>query len=303
MALALALFGCGGHTRGNAPGSGAEGTEPETNEPETNVPATPEPDPDPEPEPSPLVKVSMSDSSACTLRSDGRVACFDLNHGFDSASAPVSGTFRDIAGDASKGAALREDGSVVTWGDAVPQFPKGRLEHIAFDELSACGIRDDHAIVCDGTAVQQLALLMGNYQQLLVAGDGGVCGLTTDGTLNCHGISASANLPPLREVSVDPVGMMGGCGIDLTGHLHCWDYYCPIPGTFSHVSLSYFDACAITTEGQLQCWNYRLTRDDCNSPPSAIELPTPPTGTFSQLASGIIKTCAIEARGENVRCW
>jgi hypothetical protein len=306
MVLALALFGCGGHTRANPSGSDTAPTDLELTDPEPTEPELADPELI-EPERAALIKVSVSDSSACTLSKDGSIACFELQQGFESARAPVSGKFRDIAGDASAGAALREDGSVATWGDTVPQFPKARFEHIAFDSLSACGIKDDHTIVCNGTAEPQVAALMGNFQQLVVAGGGGVCGVTTEGGVECYAPWENSPLqvllPPLREIAVDPTGSMGGCGIDLAGALHCWGYYCPIPGTFSHVSLSYFNACATTSNGELQCWNYRLGREDCTSTPSAIKLPDPPKGTFTALASGLTKTCAIEAAGDGVRCW
>lgn len=107
VVLALALLGCGGHTRGNAPGGAPTTPDPEPTEPEVMdaVDGT-------------LIKVSLSDQSACTLSRDGRVACFELAQGFESASSPVAGKFCDIAGSASVGAALRDDGSVATWGDA-----------------------------------------------------------------------------------------------------------------------------------------------------------------------------------------
>jgi hypothetical protein len=304
MALALALFGCGGHSRSNGPGGAPDATDTtDTTEPDVV-----------EPQGARLLEVSVTESSACTLDSDGGVACFGLDQGFESAQAPVAGKFRDLAGDASAnsgtGAALRDDGSVATWGAPVPRFPDVRFEQIAFDHARACGIRaSDHSIVCGTTATQGDELVPGEYQQLLVAGSGGVCGLTTTGRLRCDNTATWAvvpplnNLPPLREVAVDPTGSMGGCGIALDGALQCWGYYCPIPGTFSHVSLSYFDACALTTEGQIKCWNYRLALGDCSSEPSAVKLSEPPSGQFSQLASALTKKCAIEADGKNVRCW
>lgn len=256
-----------------------------------------------------LVKVSLSDSSACALRRDGAVVCFDLEEGLENASPPVAGKFRDVAGDGSVGAALGTDGAVVTWDVMGPTFPSGTFEQIAFDRESACGIRPDHSIACAGTAKLATRSLPGNYQQLIVAGEGGFCGLTTDGVLRCETTPAWEiqppvnDLPPLTEVAVDPSGTMGGCGIDYGGALHCWGYYCPISGTFSHVALSYFGACALTTLGQLQCWNYRLARDDCDAAPAAIKLSEPPTGSFTALASSLLKTCAIEAGSQNVHCW
>lgn len=294
--LAIVLLGCGGHTRGNAPGGAPTATEPEPTAPEVT-----------DAEDGTLIKVSLSDQSACALSRDGQVTCFDIARGFESASSPVAGKFRDVAGSASAGAALRDDGSVATWGDAPPRFLEGPFKHIAFDLESACGIKIDGSIACSGTS--EATFLAGNFQQLQVAGNGGVCGLTTDGALQCKTtptwrVEPPANsLPPLREFSVDPTGEMGGCGIDLAGALHCWGYYCSIPGVFAHVALSYFGACATTINGKLQCWNFRLALNDCTSNYSAINLPEPPTGTFTTLASWLLKSCAIEASGDGVQCW
>jgi hypothetical protein len=158
-------------------------------------------------------------------------------------------------------------------------------------------------------AKQAQRSLPGDYQQLIVAGEGGVCGLTTDGVLRCQTTPAweieppVSDLPPLTEVAIDPTGTVGGCGIDYSGQLHCWGYYCPLPGTFSHVALSYFGACALTSQGELQCWNYRLALNDCTASPSAIKLSDPPTGTFTALASSLVKTCAIATGGQTVSCW
>jgi hypothetical protein len=53
-------------------------------------------------------------------------------------------------------------------------------------------------------------------------------------------------------------------------------------------------------------WSF--TRDilllyDCASQSSNFNLSPPPTGTFTTLASWLIKSCAIEASGDSVRCW
>lgn len=295
--LGLGLLGCGGQARRSAPGDEPEAAGPEATEPEAT-----------EPEDGRLIKVSLSDQSACTLSRDGRVACFKFPDGFETASAPAAGKFRDVAGSAGRGAALRDDGSVVTWGDEPPRFPQGPLEHIALDPFNACGIRTDGSIACSGQAEPPVDSLAGNFQQLQVAGNGGVCAVTTDGALRCQTTPAwhvqpPTDLPPLREVSVDPTGEMGGCALDLAGQLHCWGYYCPIPGTFSHVALSYVRACATTINGEVQCWSYRLALDDCTSASSELNLPAPPTGTFTTLASWLLKSCAVEASGDNVQCW
>lgn len=289
------VLGCGGHTRGRSEGSGPDVTEPDVTEPVN----------------SPIIKVSLDDGSACTLRSDGRVACFEIARGFDSASVPVAlhigDSAVDIAGNAEAGAALRQDGSVVTWGERAPNFPPGPFTRIACDTATACGIRPDGTIACSGRDDQIISEIPGDYQQVLLAG-GAACGLTTAGELICQpnrnpDVPVAGDLPTLREVSIDPTASMGGCGIDLAGALHCWGYYCPVPGAFAHVAVGYFGACATTIKGELQCWNYRLTAGDCTANPSAIKHPPPPTGTFKQLAASLIKTCAIEASGDNVQCW
>lgn len=295
--LVFAALGCGGHTRSRGEDPTPDATEPNVTEPEH----------------SPIVKVSLDDQSACTLRRDGRVACFELAKGFDSASVPVAfhsgDSAVDIAGNAEAGASLRQDGSVVSWGERAPNFPAGPFKQIACDTATACGIRPNGTIACGRRGEQIVSEIPGDYQQVLLAG-GAACGLTSTGELNCQpdrhpdASPVPSDLPLLREVSIDPSGSMGGCGIDPAGKLHCWGYYCPIAGTFSHVAVGYFGACATTINGELQCWNYRITPNDCTAPtPSAIQLPAPPSGTFTQLAAWLLKTCAIEASGDGVQCW
>jgi hypothetical protein len=110
----------------------------------------------------------------------------------------------------------------VCWGNDVPT-PPGDAKYAAIEAGSAttCGIvKDSQALECWGNLATTVPVL--RFDDLSVA-LGKACGITTDGIIDCVGLTANDPLsPPTGTFKQLSIVRAGGCAIRSDQHVQCW---------------------------------------------------------------------------------
>ena len=123
---------------------------------------------------------------------------------------------------------LREDGSVVCWGDdeygqATP--PQGTFTSVSAGSYHTCGVREDGSVACWGIDNYGRATPPQGTFTSVSAGAGHSCGVREDGSVACWGNNrngqATAPSGPFSSVSA---GEVHACGIREDGSIACWGF-------------------------------------------------------------------------------
>lgn len=220
---------------------------------------------------------------------------------------------RRLAVGTQQGCVIRQNGSLLCWGEPVPSLPSlevvpaGSFPHLSVELVTACAVSDRYEIVCWGdTEANSQPAPVGTFVMV----DVGVrvsCGLLPDGSAFCWGQDAAAvQLPNETYLSVG-AGRGFACGLTNQYALHCSSGIDapPSDGPFLALSVSEGHACALRADRTLACWGLGGPDDPTdgsdelgNSWGQAI----PPTGEFARVAVGTVHSCALREDGEAV-CW
>jgi Putative Ig domain/Regulator of chromosome condensation (RCC1) repeat len=191
----------------------------------------------------------------------------------------------------------------------------GAPKFVSVGGSHTCAIRDDGTLVCwgDDSAGQLDGVPSGTFQSVS-AGGSHTCAIRTSDHLTCWGDDSDGvvsdaptgyhhwwhwhhhhHLPEFLAVSV---GDAHACAIRDDGTLACWGddsagQLDGVPsGTFQSVSAGGSHTCAIRDDGTLVCWG-----ND-----SAGQLDDVPDGQFQAATAGGTRTCAI-GDGGGLVCW
>jgi hypothetical protein len=134
------------------------------------------------------------------------------------------------------------------------------------------------------------------------------CGIRTDGTLRCWGLSASdpQGNPPAGKFTQVTTGDWSYCALRSDATAVCWgvinDYDSRPAGTFTQLSVGGTDACGVRSNGSVDCWGSSVS----------VEHARPPGGTFTQISlagagssdddHGWFGGCGLRPDGHAV-CW
>ena len=182
--------------------------------------------------------------------------------------ASLLGRFGDIYAGGSRACVLVADGTGLCWNNATVFDP---------DLVGVTGV------------VEPLTLM--------AIGNGQLCGLRTDGAIQCSGPRAVLwGDPPdghFRDVSV---GANHSCALRIGGSLECWglDYggLLDAPdGHFTAVSASNYYSCAIRADGTVECWGLDYGG-----------LLDAPDGRFTAVSASTAHACAIRDN-RTIECW
>lgn len=134
----------------------------------------------------------------------------------------------------------------------------------------------------------------------LSVGEQGACILDVDGRQRCLGLSnrlAIVSTERFLSVSIAPFDVT--CGLKTDGSALCWGLSYPdpdtvaAPGPWRKVVAGSEFGCGIRTDGRLQCWGL--------SAPAALR-DQPTTGTYRELAAGYGGVCALRD-DSTAACW
>ncbi|MEZ4247715.1 MAG: hypothetical protein R3B99_05695 [Polyangiales bacterium] len=242
----------------------------------------------------PLHGMRAGRSAVCALRDDGTIACWgDPDSG--RLDAP-SGRFSELALHEASGCGLRHDGRVICWGLNAPTLPEERFVGVTMSAGLACGRREDGTLACGGYRADEAprARFASLAPTRAVAGGGGLCGVTTDGSVVCAGFDRMTRLPPAPPGPFTSlaVGRRRVCGLRADHTVSCWggadDFG---TRTMAEVIVSEGFACGRSLDDELVCVGegYRgQTRA--------------PEGRFVDVGAGTTHTCAVKQDGGLV-CW
>lgn len=201
---------------------------------------------------------------------------------------------------------------------------RGSIVSVSVGRDHACFLREDSSAGCFGSNFfdGESTVPHGVRWKSISAGEAGTCGLTEDGLLMCWGRAVYGETLPSAGIvfSEFDFGAGWGCGIDLTGQLHCIGgqhtvdaLTVPPSGEFVKVSVGNAGACAIRPDRSLLCWGFIgaapegsyldvsvghqivcAIREDrslvCFGHPHSVL--SPPTGEFEEVATGQGYACA-----------
>ena len=122
------------------------------------------------------------------------------------------------------------------------------------------------------------------------------CGVMTDGSLECWGLSPAKATPAARSFVSVSVGGDHLCVVKTDGSVECGgsdDHgeSTPPAGSFVSISAGWDHTCGVKTNGSVECWGL----DDHGES-------TPPAGSFVSVSAGVGHTCGVMT-DRSVVCW
>ncbi len=270
-----------------------------------------------------FVEISAGEYHSCGITSEGRVSCWGRDsyqaigiQGSDEQPVPVVlADFDDasvIESVNSRNCVIDSSGAAFCWGDdSYGTLGNGR----------DVGDTETPGPVLGGLSFA--AISMSRYA---------TCGVTTDSQGACWGREGylgadvgQVSEPTILELHPEyvdvAVGTTHGCGLDLTGKVHCWgdgsqgqlgqgsrsdSAFVPLPvnrnlpGPVVQIETLNSGSCALNNDGGLFCWGDRDV-DGVSGSDSLLPAPVRPDLTFEWVDASKSHVCAI-ASGD-IYCW
>jgi alpha-tubulin suppressor-like RCC1 family protein len=278
----------------------------------------------------PMAAVAVANDFMCGIFGSGEVQCFTSD---DASYFPGIADARQLVAGDDFACALRANGFVSCWGEnsAVLNVPNVPFEAVSAGATYVCGIMSNQQLACWGDPFLPATRPPAMEASAIAAGRAHACAIRWDESLQCWGDDdyGQASPPKGQFVSVFAGGNLS-CAIDVDYGVHCWggdtnagpapgghfiavsagdEYGCAIAidgtvtcfgnglsagviapeGRFSSLEMRR-QACGIQQNGELRCWRHDLVE------------PTPPSGSFVAVSTGIYESCAIRESGE-LACW
>ena len=267
--------------------------------------------------------VSAGDSHTCGLRADGTIACWGGQYRHQ--TRPPVGPFRSVSVGDFLACGVRVDGIVACWGGIdEPEPPPGTFEAVSVSSGSSfygqtCGVRIDGTLACWGRhtsaddAPPSLAkdAKFSSWDTIYNAGKGPphgmfrsvsvgdlhACGVRTDETIVCWGLSEYGQAdPPVGAFQSVSVGRLHSCGLRTDRTVACWGanyagQATPPPGKFRSIDAGAIDTCGVRTDDSTVCWGWDKESQA-----------TPPSGVFEVISVGGEHTCGVRTDGMPA-CW
>lgn len=211
---------------------------------------------------------------SCAVRQDGLVACWGVDDNGAMDSGQVSGSLQ-------------------------PQYGAGE---VVAGELFGCILKYDTASVhCwGGNDYQQVSgIPLGTFIQVS-AGNNHVCGVRSNGQLECWGSALSWNEQPPSGVALEVAsGNEFSCARMENGSIQCWNFpgseTPPSGNNWAHIAAGGSHACALDGSGAVTCWG----DDSQGQGMSGVD----PALAFDQISAGWNHTCGVERGTGFAHCW
>lgn len=260
------------------------------------------------------VQVAPGEVGTCALRSDGKVECW----GRETMSDVPEGTFTQVAVGGDGACALDAEGVATCWypveSCGVTMEPLTSFSKIDGGFVHYCGLSsEDGSIECWGAGEGCATHDFGQAESRsgpfvdVSAGQYVTCGLRTNGTTECWGLTATDfdnGGQYYQSVSVGlGTSVYAACGMTTAGEAECFGSGGETAngtGLYSEpsgiVQLGVGDgfACGLTANGTPVCWG-----GDSPSPYPGGDAPT--DAGFTQIAAGKAFACAL--KDGQITCW
>ena len=143
-----------------------------------------------------FVQVAAGGSHACAIATDGHAECWEYDGRIEN-FAPPEGPFVQLSASGyyyfapySITCGLRQDGSIVCWGDDEStrlDVPSGAFVQVSTGLSGSCGLRPNGSIECWGDGEEHAFAPPDGVFTQVAAGAYHACGLETDGSIRCWG--------------------------------------------------------------------------------------------------------------------
>ncbi|MEZ4596113.1 MAG: putative Ig domain-containing protein [Chloroflexota bacterium] len=245
-----------------------------------------------------LPTLSLGQSHACALRSNGAAWCWGSS---GDESIPPQATFRVVSASGNlHSCGVITDGTVRCWGDDSDDQsspPTDRFRDVSAGSRHTCGVRTDGTLACWGDDDDGQSTPPAGQFRLVSAGDAHTCALAVDGSIACWGSDRNdqTEVPPGQYIALS-AGFAHTCAIRVDGTAACWgandsDQIEAPSDQLVSVSAGYNHSCGLTPDGRAVCWGH-----------DAYGESTVPQATFLSLAAGYLSTCGLQP-DSSITCW
>jgi alpha-tubulin suppressor-like RCC1 family protein len=245
-----------------------------------------------------LPTLSLGQSHACALRSNGAAWCWGST---GDESLPPQETFRVVSASGNlHSCGVITDGTVRCWGDDSDDQSSpttDRFRDVSAGSRHTCGVRSDGTLACWGNDDDGQSTPPEGRFRLVSAGDAHTCALAVDGSIACWGSDRSDQAtPPAGQFIALSAGFAHTCAIGVDGIPVCWGAdesdQLDAPATqLTSVSSGYNHSCGLTPDGHAVCWGH-----------DAYGESTVPQDRFLAVAAGYLTTCGLRP-DSTIACW
>jgi hypothetical protein len=175
------------------------------------------------PPPGRYVALTAGPRVSCGLTDEGTIQCWGVDNQYGIASPPAGNDFVAIDGSGVQ-CGLRKSGEVSCWGGSISGLGRMPLMEPATQfevtTRATCAILADGRARCEGDNDLVLPSKL-RYARLNL--NGGVCGLTADGTIACAGTPWLKRITPSRGPYLEVVNSDSDvCALRGDGIVECW---------------------------------------------------------------------------------
>ncbi|MET0773502.1 MAG: putative Ig domain-containing protein [Candidatus Limnocylindrales bacterium] len=252
----------------------------------------------PDPGTEALPTLSLGQSHACALRTNGTAWCWGS---MGDESLPPQETFRVVSASGNlHSCGVITDGTVRCWGDDSDDQSSpttDRFRDVSAGGRHTCAVRTDGALACWGDDDDGQSTPPEGRFRLVSAGDGHSCALAVDGSVACWGSDRNGQTEaPAGQYIAVSAGFAHSCAIRVDGTAVCWgsddsDQLDAPTDRLVSVSAGYNHSCGLTPDGRPVCWGH-----------DAYGESTVPQETFLSVAAGYLTTCGVRP-DSTVFCW
>ena len=176
--------------------------------------------------------------------------------------------------------------------------PPNSLYTVAAGNDFSCFLTAAQTVACIGADVAGESTPPAGQFTSLSAGDGYACGVETSGSIVCWGDNSSGEATaPSGQFHQVAAGRGFACGLTVGSVITCWGQQAPYipsatPGLYTSITAGSNYVCALNYANEPSCWGN--TTNVPNTTPSADQ--------FTQIAGGLYSPCGVLADGSSV-CW
>jgi alpha-tubulin suppressor-like RCC1 family protein len=245
-----------------------------------------------------LPSISLGQSHACALRTNGAAWCWGST---GDESLPPQETFRVVTASGNlHSCGVITDGTVRCWGDDSDDQsspPTTRFRDVSAGARHSCGVQADGTLACWGDDDDGQTTPPEGLFRTVSAGDAHTCALAVDGGVACWGSDRNdqTEAPPGQYIAVS-AGFAHSCAIRVDGTAVCWgsddsDQLDAPTDQLVSISAGYNHSCGLTPDGHAVCWGH-----------DAYGESTVPQDTFLAVAAGYLTTCGLRP-DSTITCW
>jgi alpha-tubulin suppressor-like RCC1 family protein len=245
-----------------------------------------------------LPTLSLGQSHACALRSNGAAWCWGST---GDESLPPQETFRVVSASGNlHSCGVITDGTVRCWGDDSDDQSSpttDRFRDVSAGSRHTCGVRSDGTLACWGDDDDGQTTPPDGRFRLVSAGDAHTCALAVDGSVACWGSDRNGQTEaPAGQYIAVSAGFAHSCAVRVDGTAVCWgsddsDQLDAPTDQLVSVSAGYNHSCGLTPDGHPVCWGH-----------DAYGESTVPQETFLSVAAGYLTTCGVRP-DSTITCW